>query len=105
MTTSSSPSKWASASRRSTITASSPSFPSRRPFQNPEFTDPQLSFQLAQIVPDLEFRQELLASRSEAERMESIAKFLGEWVPRHRRTLHARTIAPLNGHGKSSEPL
>ena len=74
-------------------------------FQNPEFADPQLSFQLAQIVPDLEFRQELLASRSEAARMESIAKFLEDWVPRHRRTLHARSVAPLNGHGKHSESL
>ena len=69
-------------------------------FQNPEFADPQLSFQLAQIVPDLEFRQTLLAMRSEAARMENMAKFLREWVPRHRRALHARNVAPLNGHGK-----
>jgi Lon protease-like protein len=74
-------------------------------FQNPEFSDPQLSFQLAQVVPDLDFRQTLLATRSEAARMESIAEFLGEWVPRHRQALHARTVAPLNGHGRPADAL
>lgn len=74
-------------------------------FQNPEFADPQLSFQLAQIVPDLEFRQALLALRSEAGRMENMAKFLREWVPRHRQALHARNVAPLNGHGKPADAL
>jgi Lon protease-like protein len=74
-------------------------------FQNPEFSDRQLSFQLAQIVPDLDFRQVLLATRSEAARMESIARFLGEWVPRHRQALHARNVAPLNGHGRPADAL
>src|SRR5579885_2437601 len=36
-----------------------------QPYQQPEFSDPQLSFQLAQCVPDLTFRQTLLATRSE----------------------------------------
>ena len=74
-------------------------------FQTPEFSDPQLSFQLAQIVPDLEFRQELLATRSEAARMKTIARFLADWVPRHREALHARNVAPLNGHGKPMNTL
>jgi Lon protease-like protein len=74
-------------------------------FQSPEFADPQLSFQLAQIVPDLDFRQVLLATRSEAARMTNMAKFLGEWLPRHRQALHARTVAPLNGHGRSTDAL
>ncbi len=72
-------------------------------WQDPELTDPQLSFQLAQIVPDLDFRQILLATRSESARMENMAKFLTAWVPRHRSALHARSLAPLNGHGTSSE--
>src|SRR6266851_4120458 len=43
--------------------------------QAPEMTDPQLSFQLAQVVSDLEFRQVLLATRSEADRMRRLADF------------------------------
>ena len=38
--------------------------------------DPQLSFRLAQPVPDLGFRQALLTTRSEAERLRQLAEFL-----------------------------
>ncbi|HLJ48328.1 MAG TPA: LON peptidase substrate-binding domain-containing protein [Bryobacteraceae bacterium] len=66
----------------------------------PEMTDPQLSFQLAQLVPDLNFRQILLSTRSEAERMKRLAEFLPGFNTRQRQVAHIRTVAPRNGHGK-----
>jgi Lon protease-like protein len=66
----------------------------------PEMTDPQLSFQLAQLVPDLDFRQILLATRSEADRMRRLADFFPNYSSRRRQIQHARTVAPTNGHAK-----
>lgn len=66
----------------------------------PDAKDPQLSFQLAQPVPDLDFRQLLLATRSEAERMKQVADFLSSYVPKERAVSHMRETAPRNGHGK-----
>ena len=67
--------------------------------------DPQLSFRLAQDVADLGFRQTLLASRSEAERMKRIAEFLPGYLQRRRRIQHTKDTAGRNGHGpKPSEP-
>jgi len=66
----------------------------------PELTDPQLSFQLAQVVPDLDFRQVLLATRSEADRMRRLAEFFPHYGARLRQIEHVRTVAPKNGHAK-----
>jgi Lon protease-like protein len=66
----------------------------------PELTDPQLSFQLAQVVPDLDFRQVLLATRSEADRMRRLAEFFPQYGARQRQIEHARAVAPRNGHAK-----
>jgi Lon protease-like protein len=66
----------------------------------PEMSDPQLSFQLAQSLPDLDFRQVLLATRSEADRMKRLAEFFPSYASRQRQTLHMRELAPRNGHGK-----
>jgi ATP-dependent Lon protease len=68
--------------------------------QDPEMTDPQLSFQLAQVVSDLEFRQVLLATRSEADRMRRLADFFPAYSLRQRQRQHARKVAPRNGHAK-----
>jgi Lon protease-like protein len=68
--------------------------------QAPELGDPQLSFQLAQVVADLDFRQVLLATRSEADRMKRLAEFFPNYNSRQRQTLHMRELAPRNGHGK-----
>jgi Lon protease-like protein len=65
-----------------------------------EMDDPQLSFQLAQPVSDLNFRQLLLSTRSEAGRMKQLAEFLPSFISRQRRVQHARTVAPRNGHAK-----
>ncbi len=58
-----------------------------------------ISFRLAQPISDLQFRQELLRMRSEAERIARLADFL----PRHtaERTYNSRMkeVAPMNGHG------
>jgi hypothetical protein len=63
-------------------------------------TDPQLSFQLAQAVPDLDFRQVLLSIRSEADRMRRLAEFFPTYSSRQRQIQHARAVAPKNGHAK-----
>lgn len=73
--------------------------PSETP-PDPEMTDPQLSFQLAQVVPDLDFRQVLLATRSEAERMRQLADFFPNYTSRQRQIQHVRAVAPRNGHSK-----
>src|ERR1700683_1476665 len=70
------------------------------PLHEPELSDPQLSFQLAQVVPDLDFRQMLLATRSEADRMRRLAEFFPSYSSRQRQIPHARAVAPTNGHDK-----
>jgi Lon protease-like protein len=72
------------------------------PVHEPELSDPQLSFQLAQVVPDLDFRQILLATRSEADRMRRLAEFFPNYNFRQRQIQRARTVAPTNGHVKGS---
>lgn len=70
------------------------------PLLNPELADPQLSFQIAQVLSDLNFRQMLLATRSESERMKRLAEFLPGFNVRQKEIAHVRTVAPKNGHGK-----
>lgn len=70
------------------------------PVHESELNDPQLSFQLAQIVPDLDFRQILLATRSEADRMRRLAEFFPNYNSRQRLIQQARRVAPTNGHVK-----
>lgn len=57
-----------------------------------------LSFRLAQSVQDLSFRQVLLATRSEAERLKRIADFFPAYLARQRRIQRVKEIAPRNGH-------
>lgn len=65
----------------------------------PDWRDPQLSFQLVQPVPDLAFRQQLLMTRSEAERMRLLAEFFPHHIERQRHISHVHAIAPTNGRG------
>jgi len=74
-------------------------FSSEESLPEPAIEAPQLSFRLAQPVPDLTFRQLLLATRSEAERLRKIAEFLPGYVTRQRRIQHLKEVAPRNGHG------
>lgn len=66
---------------------------------DPNTSDPRLSFRLAQEVPDLGFRQTLLAMRSETERMRRLADFLPGFLERRRRIQHSKDVAGSNGHG------
>ena len=68
----------------------------------PRWDDPQLSFQVAQVIGDLEFRQRMLMSRSESERMKLLAEFLPEHVNQQRQIQHVRAVAPRNGRGMRS---
>ena len=72
---------------------------SAREHGEPDLTDPQLSFQLAQAVPDLDFLNQLLRQRSETGRLKQLNNFLAQYVPRQRVVEHVREIAPTNGHG------
>lgn len=63
------------------------------------FDDPNLSFALAQPVPDLNFRQMLLTTRSEAQRLKHLAEFLPVYLNRQKRIQHVKEVAPKNGHG------
>jgi Lon protease-like protein len=73
--------------------------------QDPQPDDPQLSFQLAHAVPDLEFRQVLLSTRSEAERMQRLAEFFPVYNARQRQVAHVKRVAPTNGHGRWPQNL
>jgi Lon protease-like protein len=63
-----------------------------------DLNDPQLSFQLATILSDLDLRQQLLAMRSEARRIRTLAEQFPVFIARQRRIAHAREVAPRNGH-------
>lgn len=68
-------------------------------YPEPELTDPQLSFQLAQSVDDLDFQSVMLRSRSEAERLKQLNQFLNQYVPGLKQTVRMKQLAPLNGFG------
>lgn len=72
---------------------------SSQPLEGEQAADPQLSFRLAQPVQDLSFRQVLLATRSETERLKRIAEFFPTYLIKQRRIQHVKDIAPRNGHG------
>jgi Lon protease-like protein len=65
----------------------------------PNLEDPQLSFQLAQAVPDLDFLNGLLRQRSESGRLKALNEFLSEYLPRQRTIERMKTLAPTNGFG------
>ncbi len=69
------------------------------PSPEPDLDDPQLSFQLAQGLPDLDFLSTLLRTRSEERRLRELSEFLSQFVPRQRHIAHVRQVAPKNGFG------
>ncbi len=59
----------------------------------------QLSFYLAGSLPlDLDFKQKLLAMRSEGERLQAVAAYLEGILPKLRRVAQTRQKAGGNGH-------
>lgn len=60
-----------------------------------------LSFYLAGSLPlDLDFKQKLLAMRSEGERLQTVASYLESILPNLRRAARAREKAGGNGHAR-----
>ncbi|MGH9584915.1 MAG: LON peptidase substrate-binding domain-containing protein [Bryobacteraceae bacterium] len=58
------------------------------------------SFQIAQLIFDLEKRLTILSLRSETERLQYIASILPEYVAQREQALSAKRLAPRNGHVK-----
>jgi Lon protease-like protein len=71
----------------------------------PDFADPQLSFQLAQILPDLDFLSTLLQQRSEASRLKQLNQYLADYIPRQRVIERVQGVAPTNGFGGKRREL
>ncbi|MGE5488341.1 MAG: LON peptidase substrate-binding domain-containing protein [bacterium] len=67
---------------------------------DPDWDAPQLSFQLANIVEDLDFRQSLLLLRSEAARVRAFVEFCREYIPNRRAIAELRRVQPTNGHSR-----
>lgn len=65
----------------------------------PDLKDPQLSFQLAQAVPDLNFLSVLLRQRSETGRLQDLNEYLKQYIPKQQAIERVRALAPTNGHG------
>ncbi|HEX8817359.1 MAG TPA: LON peptidase substrate-binding domain-containing protein [Terriglobales bacterium] len=65
-----------------------------------EIDERQLSFHLTAPLPlDLDFKQNLLAMQSEAERLNAVILAFEALLPAIRRTMHLRSKAGGNGHG------
>ncbi len=60
---------------------------------------PLLSFQLADAIEDLDFRNMIQRSRSEAERLRAFTEFSGAYVERRQYAAKMKRTAPMNGHG------
>jgi Lon protease-like protein len=64
-----------------------------------DLDDPQLSFQLAQILPDLDFLHALQRDRSETGRLKQLNQYLEQYIPRQRTIERVKAVAPTNGFG------
>ena len=72
---------------------------SARGHSDPDFQDQQVSFQVAQAVPDLDFLSLILRDRSETGRLRQFNQYLAEYLPRQRAIERMKELAPRNGHG------
>ena len=76
-----------------------------RNHSEPDLQDPQLSFQLAQAVPDLDFLSVLLRQRSEAGRLKELIHYLSGYLPKQKAIERMKELAPTNGYGQKPEGL
>lgn len=60
----------------------------------------RLSFQMGQLISDLDKRQTVLALRSEVERLEYLVKIVPEYLARQKYVALAKRVGPQNGHAK-----
>jgi Lon protease-like protein len=70
------------------------------PAEEPRVGEPQLSFQLAHLIDDVEHRQALLGIRSETERLSYLIQNLPSYITQREELTLAKRVAPLNGHAK-----
>jgi Lon protease-like protein len=61
--------------------------------------DPQLSFQLASAVPDLDFQDMILRSRSEAERLQRFIEAVEPYLEKKKYRAKMQKVAGQNGSG------
>lgn len=66
---------------------------------------PDLSFHVAADISDLRLRQQLLGSRSEADRVRRLLAFLPGYADRLAKIANLREVAPKNGHSHLAVPL
>lgn len=59
----------------------------------------RLSFLVAGMLDDLDFKNTLQVSRSETERLRLLAVFLETWLPRQAYEAKMKRAVPTNGHG------
>ena len=64
-----------------------------------DLADPQLSFQVAQCLPDLDFLASLQRQRSERERLQELNRYLAGYIPRLRAVERMKGLGPTNGCG------
>jgi Lon protease-like protein len=69
------------------------------PASVPNEDNPLLSFQLAEDVDDLDFRNLVQRTRSESERLRTFIDFSSGYVERKQYAAKMKVIAPLNGNG------
>jgi Lon protease-like protein len=69
-----------------------------QPLEDAAYTDPLMSFRLVRCVKELAFRQTLLTTRSESERMRLLAEYLPQYAAHVRKELAIQNVAPKNGH-------
>jgi Lon protease-like protein len=60
----------------------------------------RLSFQIGQLIGDLDKRQTVLSLRSEVERLEYLIKIVPEYLYHREQTALAKRVGPLNGHAR-----
>jgi Lon protease-like protein len=68
--------------------------------ETPHLEDPALSFVLGVISDELEFRQVLLGTLSEAQRIEMVIAHLNDSLARRAREVEMRAKAATNGHSR-----
>jgi len=73
----------------------------RRPAADPVVNDPQLSFQLAQALEDLDFMSILLRNRSEVERLKTMTDYLTAFRAENATGCAHEEVGPFNGHGST----
>lgn len=60
----------------------------------------RLSFQIGQLVSDLDKRQTVLALRSEVERLEYLVRIVPDHITQRKHIALAKRVGPQNGHAK-----